>query len=186
MYRRLTQCMANMAVHDYILLFFHGYCWTRATLAKTGHDATLAQSFAAALFSITFLAIVLKRAELLPLGSGRELLYRLGTYVPLPLSYFELRWLQSALRHRLLDYELMAIDEWLWGTTPSVWLARFNEPAIIEWFSFFYYAYFWLLMSFTIPILLFDKGKRKNEGLLGAILVAVLGHTLYTLVPCNG
>jgi predicted membrane channel-forming protein YqfA (hemolysin III family) len=52
--------------------------------------------------------------------------------------------------------------------------------------SFFYYSYFALMIVCLIPPLFFDKGKRQIEMMVGGLVVATMGHFVYTLVPGKG
>jgi hypothetical protein len=102
------------------------------------------------------------------------------------LSYFEMRVLLPALQPDLMDGRLLAIDQWLLGTTPSVWMAAWNLPPLVEWFSFFYYTHFFVLIVMLVPALFFGRGRRLHELMAGGMLIIATGHFLYTLVPGVG
>jgi hypothetical protein len=61
-----------------------------------------------------------------------------------------------------------------------------NLQPIVEWFSFFYYTHFFVLIIVLIPALIFGKGRRLQELMAGGMLIVALGHFLYTLVPGAG
>jgi hypothetical protein len=107
-------------------------------------------------------------------------------FMPMVLSYLTLRACLPALQPRLLDAQLLQLDRALFGETPAIALDRFVTPASVEWFAFFYYAYFALIGSHLIGTLIFDRGRRQYELLLGAAVVVAVGHTLYTVVPGAG
>lgn len=176
----------NMAVQDWLVAAFHFYMWLRVTAAPESADAQFAQRLAFTLFTATLCTIFLVRGEILGPGWQRGLFYRVGLFAPLVLSYFELRWLLPALQQPLLDAELLAIDQLLFGITPAVWLAKFNFRPVVEWFSFFYYSYFYVLGSVLLPTLFFDRGRRQQELLYGTLIVCITGHVTYTLVPGLG
>lgn len=176
----------NLAVQDVIALSFHAYLFLRVTIAPDSPDATVARRLALALLVMTASCMILTRGEVIRERRARALAYRLGLFVPMVLSYFEMRVLLPALQPDLMDRRLFAIDEWLLGTTPSVWMDAWNTRPVVEWFSFFYYTHFFVLVGMLIPALFFGKGRRLQELMAGGMLVIATGHFLYTLVPGAG
>lgn len=182
----LAALARNAAFQDYFTFTFHTYMLIRAHMAPDGPSAVIARPFAITLWTVTVAAILLGRGEILGPGKVRAVFYRLALFTPMVLSYFELRHLLPSLRPVLLDPELHAIDRVLFGTTPSVVMAQWNTRPVVEWISFFYYSYFYLMIIILIPSLFFDRGQRVQELLTGAMLVCGLGHFGYTLVPGMG
>ena len=178
--------LQNLAVQDVIALSFHAYIFLRITIAPDSPDATVARRLALALFVVTACCMVLSRGEVIRKRPARALVYRLGLFVPMVLSYFEMRVLLPALQRDLMDGRLFAIDEWLLGTTPAVWMGAWNTQPVVEWFSFFYYTHFFVLVIMLLPALFFGKGRRLQELMAGGMLVIATGHFLYTLVPGVG
>ena len=176
----------NLAAQDVVALAFHGYLYVRVTLAPDSPDATVARRLALALLVITACSLVLSRGEIIRGRRARALTYRLGLFVPMVLSYFELRVLLPALQPELMDHRLYAIDLALLGTTPSVWMNAWNVEPIVEWLAFFYYGYFAVLVLMIVPTLFVGRGRRQLELLAGAMLIVAGGHFLYTLVPGAG
>lgn len=176
----------NMAAQDWVVCAFHLYMWLRIMAAPDSADAHFARRFAFTLLTITVSTIVLTRGEVLRQGWVRSLVYRLGMFAPMLLSYIELRWLLPALHEHRFDLKLWAIDDALFGITPSLWLARFDVKPVVEWFSFFYYSYFYVLAAVLLPTLFFDRGRRQRELLAAAMFIACIGHPMYTLVPGLG
>ena len=176
----------NLAIQDVIALAFHGYLFLRVTIAPDSPDATVARRLALALLVVTACSMVLTRGEVIRGQRARALTYRLGLFVPMVLSYFELRVLLPALQPDLMDHRLFAIDLWLLGTTPSVWMEPWNTKPVVEWLSFFYYTHFFVLIVMLVPALFFGKGRRLQELMAGGMLVIAAGHFLYTLVPGVG
>ena len=176
----------NLAVQDVIALAFHAYLFSRVLLAPDSSDATVARRLALALFVITACSMVLSRGELIRSQRARALTYRIGLFVPMVLSYFEMRVLLPALQSELMDRRLFAIDRWLFGTTPSIWMEAWNVEPVVEWLSFFYYGYFLLLVLMLVPTLFIGKGRSQHELLAGGLLIVAAGHFLYTIVPGAG
>jgi len=182
----IDSLVANVAIQDYLVVAFHTLMWVRVMLAPDGPDAELARRFATALLTVTVSSVILVRGEILKPGPFRSLVYRVGVFTPMVVSYFELRFLLPALRPILLDAQLMHIDERIWGVTPSVFFAQWNTPGAVEWFSFYYYGYFALMSLFLILPLFLDYGDRLVQLTAGAALVCAAGHVVYTLVPGAG
>jgi hypothetical protein len=178
--------VSQMAVQDWLLLGFHSYINLRLALAPDGPDASLARRLALTLLVATAVVVTLVRAEIIPPGRWRALFYRVGLLIPTVLSYFEMRYVMPALALPLLDHPLLAIDQAIFDVTPSVWLERFNELPIVEWFAFFYWSYFVILALMWLPPLFLEKGRRQIELYMGSLVVACLGHIGYTLVPGLG
>ena len=176
----------NLAVQDVIALAFHAYLFLRISLAPDSPDAIVARRLALALLVVTACLMILSRGEVIRSRRARALTYRIGLVVPMVLSYFELRVLLPGLQPVLMDHRLFAIDQWLLGTTPSVWMAAWNTRPVVEWLSFFYYTHFFMLVLMLVPALLFGRGRRLQELMAGGMLVIATGHFLYTLVPGAG
>jgi len=176
----------NLAVQDVIALAFHTYLFLRVFVAPDSPDASVARRLALALLVVTACSMILTRGEVIRDQRARALTYRLGLFMPMFLSYFEMGVLIPALHLELMDHRLFAIDRWLLGTTPSIWMEAWNFEPIVEWLSFFYYGYFLVLALMLAPSLFLDGGRRQQEILAGAMLIAASGHFLYTIVPGVG
>lgn len=176
----------NFAVQDAIAVACLAYLFLRAWIAPDSPDAAVARRLAFALLAVTGCALVLARGEVIRDQRARALTYRIGLFMPLVLSYFTMRVLLPALQPELVDDRLFAIDRWLLGTTPALWMQAWNVEPVVEWLSFFYYGYFLVMALMLVPSLLVDRGRRQQEMLTGALLVVACGHTLYTLVPGAG
>lgn len=176
----------NLAIQDVIALAFHAYLFLRVSVAPDSPDAIVARRLALALLVVTACSMVLTRGEVIRGQRARALTYRLGLFLPMVLSYFEMRILLPALHPELMDHELFAIDRWLLGTTPAIWMQAWNVRPVVEWLSFFYYGYFLVLILMIIPSLFLGKGRPQRELMAGAMLIVAGGHFLYTVVPGAG
>jgi hypothetical protein len=176
----------NLATQDVMALAFHAYLFLRVSIAPDSPDATVARRLALALLVVTACLLVLARGEVIRGQRARALTYRLGLFMPMVLSYFEMRVLLPALQPDLLDHQLFAIDLWLLGTTPSVWMEAWNVEPVVEWLSFFYYTHFFVMTLMLGPSLFLGTGRRMQELMAGALLVTAVGHFLYTIVPGAG
>jgi len=176
----------NLAVQDVIALAFHAYLFSRALMAPDSPDATVARRMAFSLLLLTTCSLVAARGEVIRGRRARALTYRLGVFTPMVLSYLEMGVLLPALRPELVDDRLFAIDVWLLGSTPSVWMEAWNIEPVVEWLSFFYYCFFLVLALMLVPALFVGRGRRLQELMAGALLIVVTGHCLYTIVPGAG
>jgi len=183
---RLRDIPRQMAIQDYVATTFHTYMLLRVLLAPTGPQTRPALLTTATLFAVTVGTVILVRGKLLPGRRVPALLYRLGIFSPVVLSYLTLRHVLPALQLPLQDATLLAIDRRVLGESPAVWMERLSTHAVVEWFSFFYYSYIWILGVAMVPFLLFDRGARMRELFIGAMVVACAGHVGYTLVPAVG
>ena len=176
----------NLAIQDGIALAFHAYLFLRISIAPDSPDSIVARRLALALLVITACSMTLTRGEVIRSRRTRALTYRLGLFVPMVLSYFELRVLLPGLQPELMDHRLFAIDRWFLGTTPSIWMESWNVEPVVEWLSFFYYTHFAILVIMLIPALFLGNGRRLQELMAGGMLVIATGHFLYTIVPGAG
>jgi hypothetical protein len=175
----------NVTLQDYAIIGLNAFlCWK--ALVDTPYAVDHVRAETVALCLVAACTAILVRGELLAPGPARALVYRIGMFGSIMGSYFTLRVLLAALQPKLLDAQLLAIDTRLFGTTPAAWLDQFVTPGRVEWFAFFYFGYYWLLGAYLVGTLLLDRGQRRYELLLGATLVAAIGHTTYTLVPGVG
>ncbi|HEX4351425.1 MAG TPA: phosphatase PAP2 family protein [Polyangiales bacterium] len=177
----------NLALQDYAILGLSGFLAGKALFQVHGDEAPFVRSETLALFGVAFITLFVTRGELIGKGQLRSVLYRVGSLGSMIGSYLGLRPLLHALHPVLVDQRLLAIDQVLFfGKTPSSWLDRFVTPASVEWFAFFYFSYYALLGGYLFGTLLFDEGRRRYEMMLGAGLVAAIGHAGYTFVPGIG
>jgi hypothetical protein len=176
-----------LAVHDLLLVGFHGWIliWGASVYTGAG-DSVAGLRLSAALFVTVTATVLLVRADLLPAGPLRGAWYRLALIGSLPVSYYGIACLARSADLRWFDQELWAIDRMLFGVTPAEWMVRLNRPDVIEWFAFFYQSYYYFLIAFLVVPPLADRGLRLQELMVAATVVSVFGHTGYTLVPGIG
>ncbi len=182
----LATTVQNLAFQDVVAMAFHTFMLLRVSIAPEGADRTLALKIGFALWMATASTLLLVRGEILREGWRRSLLYRLGVFFPVVLSYFEMGVALPAIANTLMDGRLLAIDEALLGATPAKTLEALNVRPVVEWVSFFYYSYFYLMAAMLLPALFFDRGQRLRELMCGAVIVATCGHVGYTLVTGAG
>jgi hypothetical protein len=174
----------NLAVQD---LLVGGYLvlLMAAVLTATGPDRRL--SIETVLVDIAFFAVgvSLTRGGVLRHGSfASSLVYRFTVFLPVFLSYFQLRWILPAVSPHSLDADILAFDLRTFGYEPSIAWDRFVTPRTTEWFAFFYFGYFFLLCAHVLPIMFAAKNRvRIAHFALGICMVFCTGHILYMIVP---
>ena len=126
---------------------------------------------------------ILVRGEILkgPLGS---LLYRTSILVPVVVSYFQLRWILPAVTTRALDASIYGFDMRVFGYEPSVAWDKYVSSTTTEWFAFFYFGYFFILLLHVIPFVLAGKDELSlRHFALGIFIQFCVTHVLYMVVP---
>lgn len=117
----------------------------------------------------------------------RTVIYRLIAVGTIPGTYLTLRELLPAVRHDSVDAALHALDVRLFGVEPTLFLERFTTPAVVEYFSFFYFSYFTLNFVMAAGVFGFNRCSRAaNEFAIGCALVFGLGQLGYIAVPAFG
>lgn len=182
----LRTTLHNMAIQDFVMVAFHTLMWLKAMLAPDSTDSSIARGSTFALVAGVVITLLLTRGAVITHAPTRAVAYRVGMFGPMLCSYFTLRALLHGLQPVLLDNVLLRIDGVLFGVTPSAFLDQFVTHGTVEWFSFFYYGYFYILAVHLLGSLFFDEGRRMFEILFGGMLVMTVGHVVYTLVPGEG
>ncbi|CAN5766084.1 hypothetical protein BH11MYX4_BH11MYX4_39450 [soil metagenome] len=174
----------NLAAQD---LFVGGYLLVLAIAVLNAQGAGRDTSLRLVLADIVAFALglVLTRGGVLRQGSfANALVYRLTVFLPVFLSYFELRWILPVVSPHSLDANLLALDFRLFGMEPALAWDRYVTPHTTEWFAFFYFGYFFLLVVHVLPMMFLGKNPARIAHFsLGIIGVFVIGHILYMLVP---
>ena len=115
------------------------------------------------------------------------LLYRLGLYGTIQISYLLFADYLPVVNSRAFDQELFELDLALFGVEPSLWMDQFVTPATTEWFAFFYFSYFLIVAGHVLGAYFLGSSERRvSEFSFGILLVYCVGHTLYMLVPGYG
>jgi hypothetical protein len=183
---RLREGLANMAVHDWIVLAYTVFLNLAVANAPAGpaRDHSMLRVSTMLLLLVAMLAYVrFRRAR----GWPSALAYRLVVYGTVQVSYFFFRELLPLVNPNTLDSDLHAIGLTLFGAEPALTLDAFVNSTTTEWFAFFYFGYFFVLASYVLPILFLAKEPRTlGEFTFGMLFMFCVGHTLYILVPGYG
>jgi hypothetical protein len=102
-------------------------------------------------------------------------------------NYLVLRRILPLVRPDDVDAWLLEVDLVLFGVEPALWLERFNERPIVEWFAFFYFSYFWICLAYMVVGLWLLRSRRAaSEYAMGTVLVFGVGQLGYMAVPGHG
>ncbi len=182
--------MLNMALHDWLI---GGYfvIVLLALIFGSGPNRPVCIQRVLTDLCIFGVGVAVTRGIQHPKGSAGSffsaLAYRMTIFGAVFLSYFQLRDILPAVSSRAVDAQLFAFDMKVFHYEPSVAWDQFVTPVTTEWFSFFYFSYFAILIIHVIPFLL----AVKNETLIGQFgfgifMVFTTAHTLYMVVPGYG
>jgi hypothetical protein len=135
---------------------------------------------------VLVLGIPLARVGDLPARVSSSI-YRVALASVLLYNYLMLRELLPLVRPDSFDASLMRLDIRLFGFEPSLWLERLNRRPIVEWFSFFYFSYFWICITYALAVVGLSGGSRRTaEFSLGTLIVFCVGQLGYMAVPGYG
>lgn len=175
----------NMAGHDWLLVAYF-VILVMAVASGGGPDRTLSFQMLALDVAILGTTLVLVRGEIVSGGLGSAI-YRAGIFIPILISYFQLRWILPTVTTNALDSQLFQFDMRVFGVEPAVAWDRFVNPSTTEWFAFFYFGYFFIMASYIFPFLLFGRdGVLFRHFALGIFVQFCTTHLVYMLVPGFG
>ncbi len=117
----------------------------------------------------------------------RNILYRVIMLCPIGASYFQLREILPAVSQRVLDANILDFDLRVFGFEPAVAWDWLVTPATTEWFAFFYFLYFAILIVHMIPMLFVSRDMvRLAHFSLGTLMIFTIGQLTYMVVPGYG
>jgi hypothetical protein len=175
----------NLALQDWVLVVYLAVLLA-VTIAGDGPRRTLALSYLSLDIMVFVVAIGLSRGKVLsgPLGA---IVYRLGLFAAVFGSFAHLQYILPTARAVSVDAAIHAFDQRVFGIEPAQFFDRFVSPATVEWFSFFYFGYFFILAVHVFPFMFAVKNMRLvSELSFGIITLVCVGHLLYILVPGYG
>lgn len=113
--------------------------------------------------------------------------YRVALPGAIIVSFTQLHYILPSANPASWDAEIYAADKALFGFEPAEAWDRYVNPSTTEWFSFFYYLYFGILLVHIIPMSLFERRTHVlREFSWGLFTVFCVGQVVYTLVPGFG
>lgn len=82
-----------------------------------------------------------------------------------------------------VHFQLNAIDEWMFGVSPTVWAEKFYHPKVTDWLSFAYMNYFWITVILVMFMYYRDEHRQFRTVMLTMMLCYYGGYLLYILLP---
>ena len=141
----------------------------------------------ASLLCVSTVVVLTVRAQKFTHGFWAPLAYRLSLQGIVQFSYFFLGAYLPLVNPRSLDAKLYHIDRFVFGFETCIWADAHITPFTSEWFAFFYFCYFFLLMVHSVPIVMFSRNERLlSEFSIGMLVLFCVGQALYVLVPGFG
>ena len=82
-----------------------------------------------------------------------------------------------------VHFQLNAIDEWMFGVSPTVWAEQFYSPTLTDWLSFAYMNYFWITVILVLYMYYRGEDREFRTVMLTMMLCYYGGYMLYILLP---
>ncbi|MBI4615185.1 MAG: phosphatase PAP2 family protein [Planctomycetes bacterium] len=101
-------------------------------------------------------------------------------------AYTELGYILPAIRPTDQDELLIAIDRWLFGVDPTVWLERFTHPVLTEVLQAVYATFYFLPVAFGGVLIVKGRHREFDATILTVVLSFYLSYLGYVLVPAVG
>jgi hypothetical protein len=175
------------ALHDVILFFYLGALRLLVQLAAHGPARSVSLMRLDGLLLLAVGGCLVARGGWVLGRRARARLYRLTLLAVVVGNYLVLRDILPLVRPDAVDAQLLAIDRALFGVEPALWLQRFNQRPVVEWFSFFYFSYFFICAAWAVTVLFAVRaGRHTTEFAIGCTLVFCVGQLGYLLVPGYG
>ena len=176
-----------LTVQDIFMLSYLLIVWRLLWRAGSGPDVEFCVRRVFACIAVVLLGCWCGRASRALPPRVRWLLYRLALAGVLLENYLLLREILPVIRPDSVDDELLQLDLRLFGVEPALWLERLNQRPIVEYFSFFYFSYFFICLTFLVVVVWLSKGgTQTTEFAIGTLIVFCLGQLGYMAVPAVG
>ncbi len=183
---RSKRLLRNLAPQDWLTVGYFAYLNLALLCADGPGFARQVLSMGLMLLSTTTV-VLLVRSQRLTHGLLAPLLYRLSLQGAVQYSYFLLGSYLPLVNPRNLDAELYAIDLRFFGFEASLGFDRHISGWASEWFAFFYFCYFFLLLAHSVPIVMGSTDQRLvSEFSIGILVLFCIGQIVYSLVPGYG
>jgi hypothetical protein len=183
----LTRFVRNLAPQDWYIALYFAIMLT-AVACGTGPGRQHCIELVTVDILCLAAGLALTRGNIIPPGTfANAMLYRLTVWLTVFFSYFQLLHILPAVSERAIDGDIYAFDLRVFHVEPSLAWDRFVTPVTTEWFAFFYFGYFFLLLAHVLGIMLASKSVfRLSHFAMGIFLVFCTGHLVYMLVPGYG
>jgi len=179
--------LRETAIHDFAVFAFLLFLNSAVLGTPNSPERSACLVRTGGLLLAFLVSIVLVRGRILKRSWVAALIYRLGIYGVVQVSYFFLKHILPLVNTTTLDQKLYEFDLALFHFEPAMAWDRYVNPATTEWFSFFYFGYFLLMAVHVVPLLFFGRRKQiVGEFTFAMLILFSIGHTLYMVVPGYG
>lgn len=179
--------LREAAVHDFAVFAFMLSLNGAVLATPSSPERSFCLVRTGGLFLAFIVSILLVRGRLLKRAWLAALIYRLGIYGVVQVSYFFLKHVLPLVNTTTLDQKLYELDLLLFHYEPAMAWDRFVTPATTEWFACFYFGYFLLMAVHVLPLVFFGRQKQiVGEFTFGILVMFSIGHSLYLVVPGYG
>jgi membrane-associated phospholipid phosphatase len=183
----LRRVRSAFALHDWILLLYHAVMLALCAAAPADRARGLAGLLLGGSALTLAAAAAFGRSARYGARRVRGAVYRVVLTSAVVGSYLMLRQVLPVVQSGTLDHELYRLDLVLFGVEPALFAQSFTAPAVVEYFAFFYFSYFGLLLVYTFALLgLGAGGTALTEFTIGTALVYTIGQLGYVVVPGFG
>ncbi len=79
--------------------------------------------------------------------------------------------------------QIAAVEGWIFGGQPVLWMERYVTPERTDFFNFFYANFFLVAPSVFLVLWLTGHREEARTALLGVVLCFYSGYVLYVLLP---
>ncbi len=177
--------LARLATQDWLVA---GYLATLFLLVLSGQGERQPKALLwLTLDALGFAALLgLARALGIPRWIA-NVAYRAALPGAVIVTFSQLHYILPSARSVSYDAEIYALDKALFRYEPAEAWDRFVTPNTTEWFSFFYYLYFAILLVHVVPIAIFERRVAVlREFAWGIFTVFCVGQIVYMIVPGFG
>ncbi len=179
--------LRETAIHDFAVFGFLFVLNAAVLATPSGAERSFCFARTGGLMLAFLTSVVLVRGRILRKSWTAALIYRVGIYGSVQISYFFLKHVLPLVNTTTLDQKLYAFDLSVFKVEPAMAWDRFVNPTTTEWFSFFYFGYFLLMAAHVVPLLFFGRRKQiVGEFTFSMLILFSIGHTLYMVVPGYG
>ena len=117
--------------------------------------------------------------------AAREILRDWGALILVTVIFENLHNFTGLIRKIPIDDQLYHLDLKVFGVEPCVWIGRFANPLLTDWFSFTYGLYF--ILPMILAVALGMRGRRHDfrELASGVVLHLCIGYLLFIVFPAG-
>jgi hypothetical protein len=182
---RARAFVASLALQDWLVL---GYVVALWGLVGLGHGPRQDTAFrwVTADLAAYIVLLALGRARGVPRVVA-NVAYRLALPGAIMITFAQLHYILPSARDVSFDTQIYQADKAVFGFEPAEAWDAYVSPKTTEWFSFFYYLYFGILMVHVLPMAFVERRmKLLREFSWGIFWVFCIGQLVYVLVPGYG